>query len=517
MESDSKQDVNEKRIAKNTLMLYFRMLFIMIVSLFTSRVVLNTLGVTDYGIMNAVGGFVALFSILTNSMSRSISRFITFGLGKGDKDRMKVIFSTALTIQFAVSLIIAVLIETVGLWFLYNKMVIPQERVGAAVVVLHCSAISTILSLISVPYNAAIVAHERMGAFAYISILEVSLKLAIVYLLYISPWDKLAFYSVLLCIVGLIIRSIYAIYCKRHFEECTYKFVIDKSLLKDMGGFAGWTFLDNGCYTLNNQGTNVLMNLFFGVTMNTARGLASTVEGAVRSFVGNFAVALNPQIIKSYAAGNLNYMHRLICMGAKYSCFLILFFGIPICVETHMLLKLWLGIVPQYTVTFVRLSFILAITMIVGDTMSVAITATGKMRKYQIWNCCFAATVFPITYLVYKTGMPAYSFYLVYTAESVVMIFVRAKIVCKQIDMNPVQYYKEVLLKVFIVFVPAFCLPFLISQALNESVTRFFITTLLSLVWSCCCIFSLGMRSTERKKVFQIASDKLPIISRLKA
>lgn len=488
---------NGKRIAKNTLLLYFRMLLTMIIGLYTSRIVLNTLGVTDYGIINAVGGFIALFGIFTNSMSRSISRFITYELGGHDIKRINEIFSTAVTIQFVLSVLVVIIIETCGLWFLHYKMVIPAERFQAATWVLHCSVLSTVFSLISVPYNAVIVAHERMGAFAYMSILEVTLKLLIVYLLYMTAFDKLIFYSILLCLVGLLMRTVYVVYCKRNFEECTYHFCYDKSLIRQMGSFAGWTFLDNGSYTLNNQGINVLLNMFFGVAMNTARGLANTVEGAVRGFVANFATALNPQIIKSYAEGNLGYMHKLVCLGAKYSCFLILFFGIPICIETHMLLELWLGMVPDNTVLLVRFSFLLAVLMLVGDTLAVAISATGKIRRYQVWNSCLSLFVFPLTYIAYKAGLPFYSFYLIYVVQSFIMVFIRARIAARLIDMSVILYYK-VLLSVLMVFISAFTVPMILSFAMPESVTRFFIICASSIVWSSFCIYVIGMGKQER-------------------
>lgn len=486
-----------KRVVRNTLMLYFRMLLTMIISLFTSRVVLKTLGVIDYGIINAVGGFIALFGIFTNSMSRSISRFITYELGCGDIKRVERVFSTAVTIQFVVSAFIVIVIETFGLWFLHHKMVVPIERVQAATWALHCSVLTTVFSLVCVPYNATIVAHEKMDVFAYMGILDVSLKLLIVYLLYISSCDKLILYSVLLCFVGMLMRIVYVVYCKRHFEECNYHFCFDKILMRQMGGFAGWTFLDNGSYTLNNHGVSVLMNMFFGLAMNAARGIAITVEGAVRGFVANFAMALNPQIIKSYAEGNLNYMHKLVCLGAKYSCFLILFFSIPICIETHMLLKLWLGIVPDNTVLLVRFSFLLAVFMLVGDTLGVAITATGKIRRYQVWNSCLSLFVFPLTYITYKVGLPFYSFYLIYVVQSFIMVFIRAKIAARLVDMSVILYYK-VLLSVLMVFISAFTVPMILSFAMPESVTRFFITCILSIMWSSFCIYVIGMGKQER-------------------
>lgn len=319
---------NNKRIAKNTLLLYFRMLFMMVVSLYTSRVILNALGVEDFGIYNVVGGVVAMFTVISGSLSAAISRFITYELGKGDQSKLNRIFSASVTIQLLLSLIIVVLIESVGVWFLNAKMTIPEDRMTAANWVLQFSIITFVINLISVPYNAAIIAHEKMSAFAYISILEALCKLAIAFLIMCSPIDKLIYYAVLMCIVAVIVRLTYGHYCKKHFSECTYHFLWDKELLSKMFSFAGWQFFGTGSYMLMTQGVNILLNFFFGPVVNAARGIAVQVDGIIQQFVNNFTTAINPQITKSYAGDNKAYMFLLIYTGAKYSYFLVLFFYI---------------------------------------------------------------------------------------------------------------------------------------------------------------------------------------------
>lgn len=294
---------NNKRIAKNTLFLYLRMFLMMAISLFTSRVVLSTLGVSDYGIYNVVGGVVAMFGLLSGSITNSITRFLTFELGKEDYEQIRKVFSTSLNVMFILSAVIFVVGEIVGIWFLNYKMNIPEGRMYAANWVFQCSLVTFIISLISIPYNSTLVAHEKMSAFAYISIFEVVMKLLIVYSLYISPFDKLKTYVVLLLLLSAVIRFIYGYYCKEHFQEVKYHFVYDKALLKQMTSFAGWNFFGQGAYMLNNQGVNILINLFFGVTVNAARGIATQVNSAVFQFVTNFMMALNPQITKSYATG----------------------------------------------------------------------------------------------------------------------------------------------------------------------------------------------------------------------
>jgi O-antigen/teichoic acid export membrane protein len=346
------------RIAKNTLLLYMRTILVMLVSLFTSRVVLSALGGDDYGIYNVVGGVVAMFTVVSGALSASISRFITFELGRNDIEKLKRIFSTSINIQIGISLLILLLGETIGVWFLNYKMNIPVERLDAANWVLQCSLITFIINLISVPYNAAIIAHEKMSAFAYISILEVILKLLIVYLLYISMWDKLIVYSSLLVLVAIIIRMVYGVYCNRCFVETRYLLVYDRALIKNMTSFAGWGFFTNTAYMFNTQGINILINMFFGVGVNAACGITMQVEAAIMKFVNDFTTALNPQITKSYAMNDFDTMNKLVIRGAKFSYFLLFILSLPILIETDYILGLWLEEVPEHTVAFVRLAII---------------------------------------------------------------------------------------------------------------------------------------------------------------
>ena len=309
---------NNKRIAKNTLMLYIRMLFMMGVSLFTSRVILETLGVEDFGIYSVVGGIITMFAFINGGMVSATQRFITFEIGKGNIEKLKSVFSTSLQIHALISFIIVVLGETVGLWFLYEKMVIPEGRMDAAMWVYQCSIIACVVNIMSIPYNADIVAHEKMSAFAYISIIEVSLKLAIVYLLLVSPWDKLIVYAILLLLVQLSIRFVYSHYCHKHFDETKYFHSVDKPLFKEMISFAGWSFWGNLAAVLYTQGLNMMLNMFFGPIVNAARGIAVQVQSAVLQFTTNFQMALNPQITKNYAIGDLEQMYSLMFRSARF-------------------------------------------------------------------------------------------------------------------------------------------------------------------------------------------------------
>ena len=375
---------NNKRIAKNTLLLYFRMIFMMAVSLYTSRVVLNTLGVEDFGIYNVIGGVVAMFSVISGGLSAAISRYITFELGQGNTAKLKSVFSSSVTIQIGLALLIFVLAEIGGVWFLNEKMNLPESRIGAANWVLQCSILTFMVNLISVPYNAAIIAHERMQAFAYISIIEVVLKLLIVYILVIFSFDKLKLYGILLLAVACVIRIAYGIYCKRNFKECTYHFTFNKALLKEMMGFAGWNFIGAFAGVLRDQGVNIVINLFCGPVINAARAIAFQVNVAVNGFATNFMTAINPQITKSYASGDYLYMLTLVQSGARFSFYLLLLLSLPIIIETNTILTLWLKNVPEYTVIFVRLVLVFAMCEVLSGTQITALQATGNIRNYQI-------------------------------------------------------------------------------------------------------------------------------------
>lgn len=396
---------NNKRIAKNTLLLYIRMLFLMAVNLYTSRVVLNVLGVEDFGIYNVVGGVVAMFSMLSGSLSAAITRFITYELGTGDRESLKRIFSSAVTIQIGLAVLIILLAEAIGVWFLNIKMNIPDARIVAANWVFQFSILTFAINLISVPYNASIIAHERMSAFAYISILEAIGKLAIAFLIVVSPMDKLIFYAILMCAVALIVRFAYGIYCKRNFEECTYHFIFDKDLLKRMFGFAGWNFIGATSAVLRDQGGNVVINLFCGPAVNAARGIAFQVNNAVSGFVTNFMTALNPQITKSYAAGDRDYMMTLIYQGARLSFYMLLLLSLPVLINTHYILELWLKTVPEHAVLFVQLVLVFAMSESISHPLITAMLATGKIRNYQLVVGGLQMMNLPVSYILLRIGM----------------------------------------------------------------------------------------------------------------
>ena len=512
----SESSANNKRIAKNTLLLYFRMLFMMAVSLFTSRVILNTLGVEDYGINNVVGGVVAMFSVLSGSMSSSISRFITFELGKGDKNRLKTVFSTGINIQLGMSLIILLVAEAAGVWFLNYKMNIPEERMYAANWVFQCSILTFILGLLSVPYNAAIIAHEKMSAFAYISIIEVTLKLIIVYLLTISPYDRLITYSILFMLVGLFIRLIYGYYCKRHFEECTYHFVYDKAILKSMTSFAGWNFLGNGAYMLNTQGVNILMNMYFGVAVNAARGVATQVDAALKQFVNNFTTAVNPQITKSYAQGDLSNMHKLVCRSAKFSAFLMMFFAVPIILETDTILSLWLKNPPAYASVFLKWIIISSfMDTVLANSLVTSMFATGDIKKYQIIVTTVGCLVFPLSWLAFQLGFEPQVGYILYFIIYSILLFVRLYLLRDMVKLPFMMYVREVLFKVTLVMAISFAIPSILLFVIDEGLLRLVAVVLLSMTVTTVTTYLIGLNEGEKKYIIGLL-EKIPVLKKLR-
>ena len=501
---------NNKRLAKNTIVLYIRTVILMLVSLYTSRVVLDVLGVDNYGIYNVVGGAIMMFSVVSGSISNAISRFITFELGKGQSKRLNEVFVSSVNIQIGISLVVIVLGETIGLWFLNTYMNIPNGRMPAANWVLQCSLFAFVINLLSIPFNACIIAHEKMTAFAYIGIIEALLKLLIVIALPLFPQDKLIVYSILIVIVALIVRIIYSVYCKRNFEECHYYYSFNKKLIREMAGFSGWQFLTNSCWIVNTQGVNILSNIFFGVTVNAARGIAHQVEGAIMQFVGNFMTALNPQLIKSYANEEQNRFFSLICQGAKLSYYLLLLLALPVLFETEFILNLWLKEVPEYTVLFVRLSIIAALANMLGNTSVTACMATGNIKRYSIIVSLVGYSAFFATWIIFFLGYPAESAYVVFIIIYIALIFVRLYVMIDLIKFPPMLYIKKVLVP--IVPVTAFAIILPLTMALfniEASFYRFVYMSLLCVIGSCSSIYVFGLTIEEKLYMMNIVKRRI--------
>ena len=471
----------------------------MLVSLYTSRVVLDVLGVDDFGIYNVVGGAIAMFSVVSGSISNAISRFITFELGKGDFIKLKEVFVSSVNIQIGISVIVFLLGETFGLWFLNTYMNIPEGRLPAANWVLHCSLLAFVINLLSLPYNSCIIAHEHMTAFAYIGILDAVLRLTVVLILPIFSVDKLIVYSVLIVLVALIVRVVYILYCKSHFSECKYHLSYNKSLVREMAGFSGWQFLTNTCWIVNTQGLNVLSNIFFGVRINAARGVAAQVEGAVMTFINNFMTAINPQLVKSYAQHDTERFFSLICRGAKFSYFMLLLIALPIIMETEFILGIWLKQVPDFSVLFVRLSIIAAIMNMLGNTGVAACMATGDLKRYSIIISAVGYTVFPITWIAFYLGMPAESAYVILIIIYLLIIFVRLYVMKGLLNFPPMMYIRKVLLVIVPVSLAAVILPYLSLYVMEDSLIRFLIVTMLCVVSTSVAVYLIGLTLNEKK------------------
>ena len=500
---------NNKRIAKNTIFLYIRQLFLMIIGLFTSRVILNSLGVDDYGVYNVVGGVVAMFTLFTGSLSNSISRFLAVGIGQGDRDNLGIIFSTSVSIQVVMALVVGLLLEIGGVWFLNTHLNIPIGRMYAANWVLQFSILTFCVNIISVPYNAAIIAHEKMSAFAYASILEGIFKLIVAYSLYITSFDKLITYGFLLMIVSVVMRIIYGIYCKRTFEECHYCFVLNKNLIKEMTSFAGWNFFGSGAYLFNTQGVNIVTNIFFGVATNAARGVATQAEGIIKHLVTNFTTAINPQIMKSYASGNLDYMYALVCKGAKFSYFLMFIFFVPFMFETESIMNLWLKNYPTEAPLFLRLSMIGTMFDMLGNATANAAWATGKIKKYYLYVATIGCLVFPLSWGCFFLGCGAYSSYVVFAFVYFVLIFVKLWIINGLIQFPISLFFKEVILKITYTSIVAFVIPSLFYFTLSDSLLKSLFVIFIAIVSACCSIYSLGLTMGERKMVYDKILSKL--------
>lgn len=492
------------RLAKNTMFLYFRMIFIMAVTLYTSRVVLRVLGVEDFGIFNVVAGVVAMFGFLNSSMSATTQRFISYSLGKGDANLNKV-FSTCVLTHALIALGVLVLVESVGLWFLYNKMIIPEGRMDAAFWVFQFSALSTVVTVMSIPFNADIIAHEKMSAFAYISIVEVCLKLLIVFLLDVGNIDKLVLYGFLLLLVQCGIFLTYMGYCLRHFKESRFRFVYEKKLFSEVFSFAGWNLWGYLASILYTQGLNILLNVFFGPVANAARGLANQVDGAIRLFASNFQMAINPQIVKTYAAKDLDSMHKLVFRSSKFSFFLLLALSLPVMIEAPVILRLWLSTVPDWTASFLRLMLVVVIVDSVANPLMTSAAATGRIKLYQSVLGGIQLLIVPVAYVVLRMGGEPNSVFVVHICICLIAFAVRLFIVRGMISLSIKKYLMEVCVKSGVVTVVATVLPLTLYFSMNNSLLSAIVVVFVSLGSVAVSAYAIGLTKSERVFV----SDKI--------
>ena len=487
-----------KRIAKNTMLLYIRMGVMMIISFFTARITLEALGVVDYGINNVVGGLVSMFSLISSSLSSSVSRFMTFGLGKGDKKELSTIFSTSVNIHIILAIIIVIAIETIGMWFLNNKMVIPVERLTAAHWVLQSSTVLFVIGLLSVPYNAAIIAHEKMGVYAYFTLFDAFSRLAIIFAIKYYGGDKLILLAIISIIPTLIKQFYYWNYSKKHFEECTYHAIWDKRVFKEMFGFAGWNFIGASSAQMKDQGVNIAINMFNGPAINAARGIAMQINGIIGQFTGNFMVAINPQITKEFAANNFDRMHKLIFNGTRFTYYLFLLISIPIFFEIETILYVWLGQVPEHTILFTRLVIILNLAEIISNTLITAQLATGKIRNYQIVVGGTQMLNFPISYLLLKMEYFPEITVIVAIIISQICFIERLLFLRQMVHLPSLRYFKDVYLQLLLVTALSAIVPTTIHATVINPTLRFFATCTVAISGTILVIYTVGLRKEER-------------------
>ena len=503
----SRQGLSEdsKRIARNTLLLYVRMLLLLFIGLFTSRVVLAALGETDYGVYNAVGGMVTVFTFLTASISSAISRFLAFELGKGgDATLMRKLFSAGIAIQLVFALVLVILAETAGLWFLHHRMNIPDGRMGAAEIVLQCSLVALVIQLLAIPYNAAIIAREKMSAFAFISLLEAGLKLAVALMVKYCLNNRLVLYAFLMAAVALVVRMSYGYYCRRHFPESRGKLIVDRSLLREIFSFSGWNFFGSSSYVLNTQGVTILVNIFFGVALNAARGVALQIENIAKQFVSNFLTAINPQITKSWASGNRDYCFSLVAKGVKFSLLVILAFFLPLFFEAECALDLWLAKVPAHSADFVRLALVGLLVDMVGNPLLTLILATGKVRNYYLLTGLTSYLCLPLAWLAFKLGAPVewsyVSFILIY-----LIVLLERFVMARRIASFPLGKFFRSLAPMLQVFALAFALAFLAHLLMPQGILRLLLVCAVSwlalLGFTCLLALTPGERAFLTRKL----------------
>jgi len=497
-----------KKIAKNTLMLYFRQILILLVSLYTVRVVLNVLGAEDYGINNVVAGFVTMFNFLSSAMASASQRYFSYDLGTGDKDHLARTFSITFIIYFLLSFFVVLIAETLGLWFVVNKLVIPAERKFAAIIIYQFSIISFLSTLITTPYKADIIAHERMDAYAYISIIEAILKLVVVFVLKWIVFDKLIVYGLLQCIVVITNTLLYRIYAKRRFPECKFHWLWDSDMLKEMISYSGWNLFGSLSSVMKNQGLNIILNLFFGPVVNAARGVAFQVNNAVETFSQNFSTAMRPQIIKNYASGNIDKAQGLVYTGCKICYFLMFIFSLPLCLEMNYVLNLWLKNSPDFTVVFTQLVLINALLDVINFPVMTLAQATGKIKLYQGVVGGILLLNLPISYVFLKFGCSAVYPFIITIACTVISSIVRLFIVKRLVEFSICKFLLKTYVPCAFVSLVSFIVPFIEVWYMEPGFLRFAVVVCSSVFISLITMWFIGINKEEKSLVMNVINKK---------
>lgn len=502
------EEGKNKTILKNTLLLYLRQFVILIVSLYTSRVVLNVLGVTDYGLYNVVGGVIVMFGFITNALGNATSRFIAFATGKGEEENSKETFGTLLTIYYVVALTILILGESVGLWFVYTHLVIPPERFMASIWVYHFSVLTAVMNVLYIPYNSLIIAYEKMSAFAYISLIDVLLKLIVVYLLTILPIDKLIIYACLIFLIQFANRVMYLVYCKKRFTESSAKPVYRPFLFRKILIFSGWTLNGNLAVVCYSQGLNILLNMFFGPAVNAARGIATQVQSVTLNFVSGFQTAVNPQITKSYAQNDYKRMYTLLHASCRFSYYLMFLYALPFMLKPICILKLWLNIVPDYTVPFLSLILVFTMLRTITNPINIAVQATGDIKKYQLIEGTMGLMILPIAYVslkCFQTG--PVSVFLVLAIMEFLTVFVRIYVGVIHINDSLTNYFKSVVIPIVRISLISGLLPWGVSYFTSDNLLGIMAVVMSMMIWTLPTMFFLGLSKQEKSLVLAKISN----------
>jgi len=480
----SDQSANNKRIAKNTVFLYIRMLFVMLVTLYTTRVVLRVLGVEDYGVYNVVCGFVSLFGVFNVCLTTGTTRFYNFALGKSDNVELRNTYKASLLIQVILIITVFILLETFGLWYINNKLVIPESRIPAANTIFQYSIISLVLLLSTTPYSAAVMSYEKMNFYAIASIVDALLKLIFIVSLQFITYDKLLLYGLLMMIASVSNFLMYFIYCRINFTELRLEGEFDKVLFKKLFSFSSWSLIDPLTYSVKGQGGNLVLNAFFGTIVNAAYGVANQVSSAVDSFTNNLSIAIRPQIIQSYAAGDYTRTKKLMFAMAKMNFMLHSMLVIPVLLEIKYILSLWLGDdYPMQTPLFAQLVMIIQTLNCLHTPISTVMVATGKIKRIKTISALIICSVIPISIIGFKMGLPPYSIWVILLVLTVINILVSAKIMSKEFQTIAFSDYIKNIISPCIQFILlVIIIPLFAWLFLPESIFRVFVVSLLSLI-----------------------------------
>ena len=503
-----------KRIAKNSLFLYIRMLITMMIGLYTSRVILKVLGVQDYGVYEVVGGIIAFFTFLNTTMAAATQRFLTYELGRGDQDRLHKVFCTALNIHILIGIVVVLLAESVGIWFIDNKLNIPPDRIFAAHVVFQCSLLTAVLSITQVPYNALIIAHEKMSVYAYVSVIGSVLKLLLVLLVGLISYDHLILFAIFMFVKEAIVLITYRVYCLSKFSESKYKLFWDKQLVREIGGFAGWNLSAHLVNMAKNQGVNILLNIFYGPICNAARGIATQVQGTLLQFSDNFQVATVPQITKRYASGDLEGSNNLIIKGSKISLLLLIIVILPIIIEAETLLNLWLVEVPAHTIVFTRLCLLATLFNAFSGLLVYGALATGKVKKYQIVMSSIISLQFIAVWILFSLGVEPEVMYISEIICYIVALFTRLALLKGMIQFPVAKYLSDVVLKCVLVVLFSFLIPYYMHKMIDGWFVRIMCVCTSSVLISSFFAYIIALTKGEKKMIKTVLATKLPFINK---